>query len=99
MRVGDIRSLPSHAAARCGSANRVTSVANWSTKPLHELSGAFIRDERRPEALQRNPPRGRKHLATDVDADAAGPRTGRAGHAHRVPDHSAARRLRVDETW
>src|SRR5258707_1494886 len=34
MRVGDIRSLPSHAAARCGSANRVTSVANWSTKPF-----------------------------------------------------------------
>src|SRR5215813_7221000 len=53
----------------------------------------------RPEALQRDSPRPWQHLATDVDVDPAGPRTGRAGHAHRVPLHSAARRLRTDKTW
>src|SRR5579871_807744 len=57
------------------------------------------RARRRPEALQRNSARARQHLATDVDANPAGPRTGWACHAYRVPDHSAARRLRTDEAW
>src|SRR5882724_2365790 len=65
-----------------------------------QMDGAGRRRARRwSEALQRNSPRAGQHLAADVDADAAGPRTGWPRHAYRVPHRSAARRLRADQAW
>src|SRR5215471_13979040 len=52
---------------------------------------------RRAETVQRDPPRARQYFAKDADLDAAGARARRARHAHRIPDHSAPRRLRADE--
>src|SRR5215203_568998 len=51
----------------------------------------------RPEALQRDPPRARQHLAADADADAARPGARWARHPHHVPDRTTPRRLRIDQ--
>ena len=51
----------------------------------------------RAEALQRNPPRARQHLAADADADVARAGARRARDPHRIPDHPAAGRIRVDQ--
>src|SRR5262245_26347001 len=52
---------------------------------------------RRAEAVQRNPPRARQHLAADADVDLAGAGAGRAAHAHGLPDYSSARRIQADQ--
>src|SRR5262249_57147056 len=41
--------------------------------------------------------RARQHRAADADLEAARRRTRRAGDAHGLPDHSAPRRLRIDQ--
>src|SRR5262249_10290770 len=52
---------------------------------------------RRPETVQRAAACTRQHFTTDADLDAEMSGAGRPRDAHRLSDHSAARRLRADE--